>query len=258
MSATGPSLLIGTTSAMRRILQQIQQVAPTPAPVMIHGEAGSGKTRVAEQIHQASARSNRPFIKFRCLDTPPELLERELFGFEGEACLGDWNVGNGWLAKARGGTIYFDEITALSAATQIKLLRLLEDRVFEPPGSMTPVAADIRLLAGLRGTPEQLAQNQTFRHDLYYRINVFPVQLPPLREHKPDIPALVDHFIEKYARLYGRTIKGILAPGKSQLMRHRWPGNVRELEECIEHAILASVDGWMRIDHHCCPANFWL
>ena len=148
MSATGPSLLIGTTSAMRRILQQIQQVAPTPAPVMIHGEAGSGKTRVAEQIHQASARSNRPFIKFRCLDTPPELLERELFGFEGEACLGDWNVGNGWLAKARGGTIYFDEITALSAATQIKLLRLLEDRVFEPPGSMTPVAADIRLLAG--------------------------------------------------------------------------------------------------------------
>ena len=258
MNATGINMLIGASNAMRRVLQQIEQVAPTPAPVLIHGEKGVGKTLVAELIHQESPRRNRSFVKVHCMDTPVDQFEHELFGFEGEAYSGNWNVGTGWLAKARGGTIFFDEITALAPATQIKLLRLLEDRVFEPPGSDTPVSADIRLLAATRRSQEQFAHSQTFRQDLYYRLTVFPIQVPPLREHKTDIPALAEYFIDRYARKHGVTVKGILAPGKSHLLRHRWPGNVRELEECIEMSILASTDGWLRIDCRCCPANFWV
>ena len=249
MSTTESHVLIGESNVLRKILQQIHQVAPTHAPVLIHGEAGVGKMLVAERIHQESTRRNRPFIKFRCLETPPELLERELFGFEGDTSTGYWNVGTGCLAKARGGTIYFDEIAALAPATQIKLLRLLEERVFEPPGSNTPVSADIRLLAATRRSPEQLIRSQTFRQNLFYRLAVFPITVPPLREHKSDIPALTEYFIAKYARLHGKTLKGILAPGKAQLMHYRWPGNVREFEECIERASLATTDGWLRIDY---------
>ena len=258
MNTTASNLLIGTSHALRAIRQQIQQVAHTAAPVLIHGEAGAGKTRVAEQIHQESARSSKPFIKIRCVATPAEVLERELFGFEQVDASGRWSVGTGWLVKARGGTIYFDEITALAASIQSKLLRLLEDHVFEPLGSIVPVSADVRILAGTRRTPEQLARSRTFQQNLYYRLTVFPMHMPPLCQHKTDIPALVEHFMAVYSRKHGKEIKGILAPGKAQLTLHRWPGNVRELEECLEQAILASADGWLRMDHHCCPANFWL
>ena len=258
MNLTGMHVLLGASNAMHKLRQQIQQVASTQAPVLIHGEKGVGKTLVAELIRQESPRRERPFVTFGCIETPSDLLERELFGFEGIDSFGAWNVEAGWVAKNRGGTILFDEIAALAPSTQIKLLRLLEDRAFEPLGSGTPVSADIRILAATRCPLEQLARSPTFRQDLYYRLTVFPVQVPPLRERKPDIPALVGQFIDKYARLHGRTVNGILAPGMAQLMRHRWPDNVRELEECIEKAILASADGWLRIDDRCCPSNFWL
>ena len=250
MSVTDLKVLIGDSSMLRKITQQIQQVAPTPAPVLIYGEKGAGKTRVAELIHQQSARRHRPFIKFRCLEMSAERLEHELFGLEGDGVSGNWNVGAGWLATARGGTVFFDEIAALTPATQIKLLRLLEERVFEPSGSDMPVSADIRLLAATRRTPEQLIRSQTFRQNLFYRLNVFPIQVPPLREHRADIPALIEYFMDQAAVRQGKAIKGILAPGKAHLMQHRWPGNVLELEECIEQAVQASVDGWLRIAPH--------
>jgi len=257
MSTTGMNVLVGASNAMRQIRQQIERVAPTRAPVLIHGEKGVGKTLVAELIHQTSSRRDRPFVTLHCLKTPSDLLARELFGAEGDAFAGDWNIGTGWLAKARGGTLYFDEIAALAPPTQIKLLQLLEDRVFEPPGSNTPVSADIRLLAATRNQPEQLFSSQTLRQDLYYRLTVFPIYVPPLRQRRLDIPALIAHFIDKYAKKYGMAIKGIMAPGKAQLMRYRWPGNVRELEECIEMSLLATTDGWLRIDDRCCPPSFW-
>ena len=248
MPATPSDLLIGNSNAMQRVLQQVQQVALTLAPVLIHGEKGAGKSVVARLIHQKSARCLRPFIQIHCTEKTEQLLERELFGLEGEVAPGNWSVETGCLAKARGGTIFFDEIAALAPATQVKILRLLEEHIYEPLGSMTPVSADVRMLAATRRPLELLAHSPTFRQDLYYRLAVFPIHIPPLREHKPDIPALAEHFIFQYAKKQGKLVKGILAPGKSQLMRHRWPGNVAELEACIEAAIHASLDGWVRFD----------
>lgn len=258
MNTVETNLLVGSSHAMRTIRQQIQQVAHTLAPVLIYGGPGAGKACVAEQIHQESGRNNRPFVRIRCMETPAEILERDLFGFERADASGNWSVGTGWLVKARGGTLYFDEIAALALSTQDKLLRLLEEHVFEPQGCIVPVSADVRILAGTRRTPEQLAHSRTFQQNLYYRLTVFPIQIPPLCQHKPDIPELAELFVATYARKYGKEIKGILAPGKAQLTLHRWPGNVRELQECIERAVQVSTDGWLRFDAHCCPSNFWL
>jgi len=258
MNAPGKHELIGASNALHKVWRQIQQVAATHAPVLICGEKGAGKTLAAELIQEGSTRRDQPFFKIHCSEMDADLLERELFGFEETAVSGNWQTGAGWAAKARNGTIYFDEIAALAPSTQVKLLRLLEDRVFEPLGSITPITSDVRILAATSRPLEQLVKRQSFRQDLFFRLNVFPIHVPPLREHKLDIPALVEHFISRYAQKYGKTIKGIVAPGKSQLMRHRWPGNVRELEECIEKAIAASTDEWIHIDTRCCPFNFWI
>jgi len=252
MNTTGASLLVGTSYVTRKILQEARQVAPSPAPVLIRGEPGTGKSLVSELIHHESTRRDKPFIRLRCSEMSACLLERELFGHVRDVFPDAWNARYGSLENTRGGTIYFDEIAALAPATQIKLLQLLEEHTFEPLGSDKPVRADVRVLASTKHPLEKLVHSGAFRTDLFYRLAVFPIQLLPLRKHASDIPALIGHFITKYAQIHGKTIRGILAPGMTLLTQHRWPGNVRELEECIEKAILESTDGWLRIDRQCC------
>lgn len=242
-------LPIGDARAMRRVRQQIRQVARTDAPVLICGEPGSGKELVAKVIYQMSTRSDKPFVKVRCDEMSAELLERELFGHVRGAFAGARNAGTGSLETARGGTVFFDEIAALTPLTQSKLLRLLQEHEFEPLGSGTSVLADIRVLAATRRPLEELVRGGTFRLDLYYRLAVFPIQVPPLRKHRSDIPALVDYFITQHARLLSKTARGVSWSAMDVLKHHRWPGNVRELEACIEKALRASSDGWVRSHH---------
>jgi Nif-specific regulatory protein len=249
MNSTGKSILIGTSNAVCRVLQQIRQVAPSDAPVLICGEKGSGRNLVAELIHQESNRRDRAFIKLRCCEMSANLLEQELFGHERGAIPGAVNGRKGWLETARGGTVFLDEIASLSPSVQIKLLRVLQEHEIERLGSSRALNVDIRFLAATQHPMEHLVRNQAFREDLWYRLTVFPIQIPPLRERKSDIPALVVHFLAKHAQTYGKTARNVSEPAMDLLVSHSWPGNVRELEECIERAILASDDDSIHIHH---------
>ena len=243
------TMLIGNSRATRRVRRQIRQVAPSNAPVLIRGQQGTGKNLIARLIHDMSNRGDRPFITLRCDEVAVDILERTLFGYARGAFPGARNAGKGWLEKAHGGSIFLDEIAALAPSTQVKLLRLLQERVFEPVGSTTPIPVDIRLLAATQHPLEQRVRSGTFRGDLFYRLTVFPIQVQPLRKHKADIPALVDRFIARNARARGKTVP-VVSPEAMDLLKHyRWPGNVRELEACIAQAIRKSTDGWVHGDH---------
>jgi Nif-specific regulatory protein len=238
-----PENLIGSSNAMRGVYKKIQQVAVADTTVLIRGESGTGKELVASAIHYAGRRSAKPLVKINCAALNESLLESELFGHERGAFTGALATRRGRIEEAEGGTLFLDEIGDFSPMIQVKLLRVLQEREYERVGSSTSVKSNVRIIAATNKDLEQGILDETFRQDLYYRINVFPIVLPPLRDRKDDILLLADHFVEKHAKSMEKLIRRISSSAINLMCEHQWPGNVRELENCIEHAILLSEDG---------------
>jgi Nif-specific regulatory protein len=238
-----PENIIGNSGAMREVYLRIHQVATANTTVLIRGESGTGKELVASAIHYSSQRAQKPFVKLNCAALNESLLESELFGHEKGAFTGALHSRIGRIGEAEGGTLFLDEIGDFSPTIQVKLLRVLQEHEFERVGDNKTCKADIRVIAATNRDLEATIETGTFRQDLYYRINVFPIFLPPLRERKDDILLLADHFVTKYSRNMGKEIKRISTPAINMMFAYHWPGNVRELENCIEYAILLSSDG---------------
>ena len=232
------SNIVGHSNRMRQVYEQVTQVAPTNTTVLIRGESGTGKELIAHALHYNSLRAKKPFIKVNCAALPETLIEAELFGHEKGAFTGAQERRKGRFERAEGGTLFLDEIGDLSAATQIKLLRVLQEREFERLGGSTTIKANVRLLTATNRDLEQAMSDGAFREDLYYRLNVFSIFVPPLRERKDDILLLADHFVDKYAAEHHKPIRRISTPAIDMLASYHWPGNVRELENAIERAVL--------------------
>ena len=233
-----PSDMVGTSSSMRTVYYHIEQVSGSKTTVLIRGESGTGKELVAKALHENSGRKNGPFVKFNCAALPDSIIESELFGHEKGAFTGALSMRKGRFEIADKGTIFLDEIGDISPNVQTKLLRVLQEREIERVGSQTPIKIDVRIIAATSRDLETMIANNTFRADLYYRLNVFPIYIPPLRERKCDILLLADHFIEKYSALNGTKVRRISSAAIDLLTTYYWPGNVRELENCIERAVL--------------------
>jgi formate hydrogenlyase transcriptional activator len=230
--------IIGRSAALRRVLREIETVAPTDSTVLILGETGSGKELVARAIHQLSARRDHPFVKLNCAAIPTGLLESELFGHEKGAFTGAISQRIGRFELANRGTVFLDEVGEIPLELQPKLLRVLQEREFERLGSVRTVRTDARLIAATNRDLAQLVDEQKFREDLFYRLNVFPIQVPPLRERREDIPMLVRHFVQQFARRMKKTIDAIPAETMDALVEYEWPGNIRELQNLIERAVI--------------------
>ncbi|HEY4789091.1 MAG TPA: sigma 54-interacting transcriptional regulator [Bacteroidales bacterium] len=241
-----PANIIGNSGKMQAVFDLIERVAPTSATVLIRGESGVGKELIADAIHYNSLRKNKPFIKVNCAALPDSLIESELFGHERGAFTGANVMRKGRFEAAEGGTIFLDEIGDLPASTQVKLLRILQEREFERLGSTKPIKVDVRIVCATNRNLEECIEKETFREDLYYRINVFPIYIPALRERLNDIPGLADHFIAKFNKNHNKTIKRVSASAIDMLMVYHWPGNIRELENCIERACILSIDNVIR------------
>jgi Nif-specific regulatory protein len=235
-----PDEMIGNSSSMREVYRHIAQVAPSVTTVLIRGETGTGKELVAHAIHQKSALRDGPFIPVNCAALPETLLESELFGHEKGAFTGAFSLRIGKFEAARNGTLFLDEIGELTLSAQGRLLRAIQEREFQRIGGMEPIHVNIRLIAATNRNLEQDVQDSLFREDLYYRLNVFTISLPPLRERGADILLLADHFVKKYSKLHHKRIDRISTPAIEMLTGYRWPGNVRELENVIERAVLVS------------------
>jgi Nif-specific regulatory protein len=236
------SEIIGTSNAMRGVYELLFQVAPTDATVLITGESGTGKELVAAELHRLSRRANAVLVKINCAALPESIIESELFGHERGAFTGAHAQRKGRFELAHGGTIFLDEIGELSPQVQVKLLRVLQERELERVGGTATIKVDVRLIAATNRNLEEEVKAGRFREDLYYRLNVFPLHIPPLRERKSDIVLLADHFAEKYAERNGKLIKRISTPAIDLLTSYSWPGNVRELENCVERAVILSQD----------------
>jgi Nif-specific regulatory protein len=247
-----PSNLIGNSGAMQAVYDLIAQVSGSDATVLIRGESGTGKELVAHAIHYNSRRAAKPFIRVNCAALPEAVIESELFGHEKGAFTGAVSERKGRFELADGGTLFLDEVGDLSAGLQIKLLRVLQEREFERVGSTRTLKVDVRLIAATNVELEKLIETGRFRQDLYYRLNVFPIHIPPLRERKTDILQLADFFVEKYGRANGKRVRRISTPAIDMMMSYHWPGNVRELENCIERAALLSEDDVIH-GHHLPP-----
>jgi Nif-specific regulatory protein len=232
------SHIIGNSSPLRQVYEQVTQVARTNTTVMLRGESGTGKELIAHAIHYNSLRANKPFIKVSCAALPENLIESELFGYEKGAFTGAQGRKKGRFELADGGTLFLDEIGDLTLSTQIKLLRALQQREFERLGGTETIKVNVRLIAATNKDLEQAMTAGKFREDLYYRLNVFAIFMPPLRERKSDVLLLADHFLEKYAREHGKSIRRISTPAIDMLTSYHWPGNVRELENIIERAVI--------------------
>ncbi|HEX7501749.1 MAG TPA: sigma 54-interacting transcriptional regulator [Polyangia bacterium] len=241
--ATRPDNMVGECAPMHAVYTRIHQVAEADTTVLIRGESGTGKELVAAAIHYLGQRSRRPFVKVNCSALSESLIESELFGHEKGAFTGALYARAGRFEEADGGTLFLDEIGDFSPAVQVKLLRTIQEREFERVGSNKTVHANVRLLTATNRDLEALMKEGRFRADLYYRINVFPIFLPPLRERKDDILALANHFANKFAARMKKPLRRITTPAINMLMAYHWPGNVRELENCMEHAILLSREG---------------
>ncbi len=246
------SNLVGASWPMRQMYEEMARVAGTNTTVLIRGESGTGKELIAQAIHYHSPRAKKPFIKVNCAALPETLVESELFGHERGAFTGADNRKKGRFELAHGGTLFLDEIGELSPAIQVKLLRVLQEREFERVGGTDPVRVDVRVIAATNKNLEQALADTSFREDLYYRLNVFPIPIPPLRARKADVLLLADYFAEKYAREHAKTIKRISTPAIDLLTSYHWPGNVRELENAIERAVLLA-DGEVIHGHHLPP-----
>ncbi|HVN97127.1 MAG TPA: sigma 54-interacting transcriptional regulator [Syntrophorhabdaceae bacterium] len=244
-----PKSIVGNSKVMRSVYELIEQVSKTNATVLILGESGVGKERVAHAIHYSSNRSEKPFVAVNCAALPESLIESELFGHEKGAFTGATAARKGRFETADKGTIFLDEIGDLPLSVQTKLLRVLQEKAFERVGGDATVKADVRVITATNRDLETLMREGRFREDLYYRLNVFPILVPPLRERVTDITLLADHFIEKYGREHAKRILSISTAATNMLMNYHWPGNVRELENCIERAIILSTDGIIHSYH---------
>ena len=235
--------VIGKSPALESVLDQVERVAPTDSTVLIQGETGTGKELIAHAIHNLSTRCGRPFVRLNCAAIPLDLLESELFGHEKGAFTGAITQKVGRFELADKGTLFLDEVGDIPPVLQPKLLRVLQEQEFERLGSARTHKVDVRLVAATNRNLMEMANRGEFRSDLYYRLNVFPVLLPPLRERRDDIPALVAHFVEIYARRMSRQIDHIPPTTMSALTLYEWPGNIRELQNLIERAVILSNDG---------------
>ena len=245
--------MVSRNTAMHKIFRILPQVAESDSTVLIQGETGTGKELLARAIHELSPRRKKPFIAVNCGALPDTLLESELFGYKKGAFTDAARDKAGVFSLAEGGTVFLDEIGDLSAAFQVRLLRVLQDRTYQPLGATRPVQANVRILAATNRDLMDLVRNDVFRQDLFYRINVIRLELPPLRERKEDIPMLVKHFIGRFNRLRGRSVAGISQEVLSLLMFHDYPGNIRELENIIEHAFVLCSQKEIAI--HCLPEH---
>ncbi|MBN1408213.1 MAG: sigma 54-interacting transcriptional regulator [Calditrichaceae bacterium] len=243
------SNIIGTSHEMQEIFSQITQVSNANTTVLIRGESGTGKELIAQSIHYNSPRNDKPFIRVNCAAIPENLIESEFFGYEKGAFTGAVSRKKGRFELAHSGTIFLDEIGDLSPMTQVKLLRVLQEQEFERVGGTETIRVDVRVIAATNANLETLIEKNKFREDLYYRLNVFSIYLPPLRERKSDLLLLADHFMIKYGREQKKVIRRISTPAIDMLMRYHWPGNVRELENCIERAVLVCQDNVIHSYH---------
>jgi Nif-specific regulatory protein len=247
------SSIIGSSGPVRQMYEQMAQVAATNTTVLIRGESGTGKELIAHAIHYNSPRANKPFVKVSCAALPDSLIESELFGYERGAFTGAEQRKKGRFELAEGGTLFLDEIGDINLNTQVKLLRVLQEREFERLGSTETIKVNVRMLAATNKDMERAIAAGTFREDLYYRLNVFAIFVPPLRERKADLLLLVDHFLEKFSREHKKIIKRISTPAIDMLMSYHWPGNVRELENTLERSVLMC-DGQVIHGHHLPPS----
>ncbi len=230
--------IIGSSDALQQVLAQVSKVAPTDTTVLILGETGTGKELIARAIHKRSARSSRAFIRVNCAAIPPSLIASELFGHEKGAFTGAVQQRIGRFEAADGGTIFLDEVGDLPAETQIALLRVLQEREIERVGSIKPIPTDVRVLAATNRDLDDAVADGTFRKDLFYRLNIFPIRIPSLRERADDIPLLVEYFIERYAKNAGKKIRGISKQTHDLIQSYEWPGNIRELQNVVERAVI--------------------
>ncbi|HEV3083942.1 MAG TPA: sigma 54-interacting transcriptional regulator [Gemmataceae bacterium] len=239
--------IIGESAALRRVLKEVEAVAPTDSTVLILGETGTGKELIARALHDLSPRRERTFVKLNCAAIPTGLLESELFGHEKGAFTGAITQKVGRFELAHQGTLFLDEVGDIPPELQPKLLRALQEQQFERLGSTRTIRVDVRLVAATNRDLARMVADRLFRNDLYYRLNVFPVVLPPLRERPEDIPMLARHFIQRFARRMGRRIDSIPTPVMDALVRYPWPGNVREMQNIIERAVILSSGPSLRI-----------
>jgi formate hydrogenlyase transcriptional activator len=237
---TGLPCIIGKSAALRRVLDMVRLVAPTGATVLINGETGTGKELIAEAIHKSSERANGPFVKVNCAAIPAGLLESELFGHERGAFTGAVARGIGRFERANGGTLFLDEIGDLPLELQPKLLRVMQERQFERLGSTTTIHTDVRVICATHRDLVEMVDEREFRADLFYRLSVFPIELPPLRDRHEDIQLLIHHFAMQYAARMRKPIEAISEGFLLAMTRHPWPGNVRELQNFIERSIILS------------------
>jgi formate hydrogenlyase transcriptional activator len=239
--------IVGDSTALRRVLKQVEAVAPTDATVLILGETGTGKELIARALHDLSPRRERTFVNLNCAAIPTGLLESELFGHEKGAFTGAITQKIGRFELAHHGTLFLDEVGDISPELQPKLLRALQEQAFERLGSTRTVRVDVRLVAATNHDLAQMVADRRFRNDLYYRLNVFPIVVPPLRERREDIPMLVRHFIQRFARRMGRRIESIPVPVMDALVHYPWPGNIREMQNIIERAVILSPGRSLRV-----------
>jgi transcriptional regulator with GAF, ATPase, and Fis domain len=240
--------IIGRSNALKKVLHQVEQVASTDATVLILGETGTGKELIARAIHNLSPRKDRALVKVNCAALPASLIESELFGHEKGAFTGAVSQRSGRFELADGGTIFLDEIGDLPLELQAKLLRVLQEGAFERLGGSRTIRVNVRVIAATNRDLEKAVQAGEFRMDLYYRLNVFPLSLPPLRERKKDIPLLVKHFVQKYSAKLGKKIETTPQKGMEALQAYSWPGNVRELENVIERAVILTRGSTIELD----------
>jgi PAS domain S-box-containing protein len=246
--AAGSGTILGKSAGVHRVLEQIDMVAPTDATTLIFGETGVGKELVARAIHERSLRRDRPLVKINCTAIPRELFESEFFGHIKGAFSGAFRDRIGRFQLADSGTLFLDEIGELPLAMQPKLLRVLQDGEFEPVGIDRPRRVDVRIIAATNRDLKRLVHAGRFREDLYYRLSVFPIEVPPLRERKDDIPLLAKHFLDAACKRFSRSGLHLTAPQLRQLQNYDWPGNVRELQNVIERAVITSRLGSLRLD----------
>ena len=239
--------MVGTSRAFTKLLAKIKTVAPTDATVLITGETGVGKELVAQAIHRASARKHRPLVTVNCAALSPSIIETELFGHERGSFTGAVSRNVGRFELAHPGTIFLDEIGELALEIQAKFLRVIEEGEFERLGGTRTLKVDVRIIAATNRDLARAVKNGTFREDLLYRLNVFPVDVPPLRERTEDIPLLVQHFVQLFSHRLGKSITSISPEALEELRRYGWPGNVRELANVIERATIMSTDGVLRV-----------
>ena len=241
--------IVGNSNKMREVFQMVSQVCKSNATVLVRGESGTGKELVANSVHYNSNRAQTPFVKVNCAAIPVNLIESELFGHEKGAFTGAIKQKLGKFELAHKGTLFLDEIGSIGLDVQVNLLRVLQEKEFERVGGQKTIKTDVRIIAATNKNLEQAVEEGTFRGDLYYRLNVFPIYLPPLRERKTDILLLADHFLERYAKENRKDIRRFSTPAIDMLMAYHWPGNVRELENCIERAVLLCEEGVIHSYH---------